>query len=527
MADRYWVNDAVNGDWNNANNWSATDGGSGGAGVPTSSDAVYFTVASSNDNCSLSAAAACASITSNTDYTGTLDAAGFDVAVGGNVVFSITGSSVLMGEGTWTVGGNFQIGNTVAANTICVPETSTLVMTGTSKTVYHYMTLYNLTIAAGASISPAYNLRPITGDLVVDGTLSTDYPIQASAAGKTVTVNGTGVVSGIANLTCRVIANAGTVSSPLVVTAISGSGSAQISGVGTFSGNVTLNAQSAQTLTIGSDLTFGGPVTFTCNFSTGIISNAGNWNLTFQGGVTVGGAGTLTYTKGTGTITLSGSADQSIDFLYKTVEDIVINKSTTAAKVTFTNGWTSDSFTLTQGTLAFDSTGATLETTGNFTIGTNGQVDPTNLDGWTWTVGGDLSLSGESGDLLDLVATGTWYLQTTGSASATYVDVDYSDASGYTEVDASDGTSTDEGNNSGWDFGGAATDLTANDATHAHAADSPAIDQVQALAADDATHAHDCDSSAITQFHALMGDDCAHAHAVDSPALTQLHKMVA
>jgi len=41
MANRYFVGD-VNDDWDDADNWSATSGGAGGAGVPTSSDDVYL-----------------------------------------------------------------------------------------------------------------------------------------------------------------------------------------------------------------------------------------------------------------------------------------------------------------------------------------------------------------------------------------------------------------------------------------------------------------------------------------------------
>jgi len=41
MADRYWVGNS--GKWENTSSWSATDGGAGGASVPTSSDNVFFT----------------------------------------------------------------------------------------------------------------------------------------------------------------------------------------------------------------------------------------------------------------------------------------------------------------------------------------------------------------------------------------------------------------------------------------------------------------------------------------------------
>jgi len=54
MADRYWVNDDADGDFNNGINWSLTDGGTGGAGVPGPGNIAYFT-ASVVDNCTLSA----------------------------------------------------------------------------------------------------------------------------------------------------------------------------------------------------------------------------------------------------------------------------------------------------------------------------------------------------------------------------------------------------------------------------------------------------------------------------------------
>ena len=48
MADRYWVGGT--GTWNDTNtaNWSATNGGAGGASVPISTDNIYFTSASSS-----------------------------------------------------------------------------------------------------------------------------------------------------------------------------------------------------------------------------------------------------------------------------------------------------------------------------------------------------------------------------------------------------------------------------------------------------------------------------------------------
>lgn len=42
MANRYWVNDGVANIWHDANNWSLTSNGIGGAGIPTAIDDVFF-----------------------------------------------------------------------------------------------------------------------------------------------------------------------------------------------------------------------------------------------------------------------------------------------------------------------------------------------------------------------------------------------------------------------------------------------------------------------------------------------------
>jgi hypothetical protein len=73
MADRWWVNDDADGDWNNANNWSASEGGAGGAGVPGASDNAYFSDTSSPDNCTLSANSTCAQL-----YMGSANHGGTD-----------------------------------------------------------------------------------------------------------------------------------------------------------------------------------------------------------------------------------------------------------------------------------------------------------------------------------------------------------------------------------------------------------------------------------------------------------------
>lgn len=95
---------------------------------------------------------------------------------------------------------------------------------------------------------------------------------------------------------------------------------------------------------------------------------------------------------------------------------------------------------------------------------------------------------------------------------------------------------------------GGSTELEVAEATHAHAADSPALTQASVLAAADATHGHAADAPALVQAGVLATDETTHAHAadgldlvpasllevdeethdhtVDSPTVTQAHILI-
>lgn len=106
----------------------------------------------------------------------------------------------------------------------------------------------------------------------------------------------------------------------------------------------------------------------TCTFNT----STHNPNINITGDV-VWDNPNVSWSKGTGTITLSGSANQNIDFDGESVEDIVIDK--TAGTVTLTGGVVTDSLTLTSGTL--DCGSQTLETVGDFTMAAGTTVTET------------------------------------------------------------------------------------------------------------------------------------------------------
>ncbi|HOR57739.1 MAG TPA: hypothetical protein PLV82_03650, partial [bacterium] len=98
--------------------------------------------------------------------------------------------------------------------------------------------------------------------------------------------------------------------------------------------------------------TFNGNVTFTGSPSTTgtytIDNSVNNPNFIFNGNVTFSnGTSTLNWTKGTGTITFSGTTAQTADFLGKTVEDI--NITNTSADVSITNDVVCDSLSVSNG----------------------------------------------------------------------------------------------------------------------------------------------------------------------------------
>jgi len=101
--------------------------------------------------------------------------------------------------------------------------------------------------------------------------------------------------------------------------------------------------------TAGTD-TFRPPANFVIGGSftltSGTLDNsANNSNISIAGNITTEAA--PTWTKGNGTITLNGSAAQSVDFHDKSVEDL--RDSNTAATVTLTDGVTTDALTVDTG----------------------------------------------------------------------------------------------------------------------------------------------------------------------------------
>lgn len=369
MADRYWVGTTTS--WNTASNWASTSGGAGGAGVPTSADAVIFD-GGGTGNCTLDVdAQTIASIDVQSGYTGTLDFAdsGYTFTVSGNVTFA-GGGTVDFGDATITVGGNTNI----TSQTTFDRGNSTLVLTGAGKTLSAGVgqPLFNVSISGSISTSGSFLQYPVGSTfpvLTVSGTL-TIYGVFQPQGNILVTSSGT-INARVDRLIQKRKRGYITVQAGGQITGVSqiqiydSDGFGQ-SLAGTFDSPVLFQAESSNTLTIDADALFN--ATFTA-INAGTI--AGNdQDITFADDVSIT---TTSWSKGTGTITLSGSANQNIDFDGESVEDIVIDK--TAGTVTLTGGVVTDSLTLTSGTL--DCGSQSLETVGNFTMAAGTTVTET------------------------------------------------------------------------------------------------------------------------------------------------------
>lgn len=482
--DRYWIG-TTSTDTTNVLNWSATDGGAGGASVPVTGDHAYFTGNGKNP-CTFGAHMALLHLTVEAGYDQKLDLATYNLTMdsAGNVTLDGTGEFDC-GSGSHSInGGDLDYED----QTTFTDDTSTWTFSGTCGLTTSGDALRTVTIASGTTTIPASQITNIADTLTVNGTLSIGSSASATVIGADVVLGNSGIISGAGTLWILYPGTAkGLVTFPAGATISVGTFKTTAKGANplayggafssaeniftaaggnagsivpeaeayTFSGNVTFSNTGTADLTWDNatngttSVTVQGILTLTTT-STGdvIVDSSGvatDWIL--QGNVvdSIINNG-LTWTRGTGTITLSGTSAQDVDFAGETGEDIVINKS--AETVTLSGALSTESVTLTDGTLDIDGNDITTVSSGNFTQAAGTTCQDTATGGMV-TVAGDFAVNGANGN--ECVWNGP-DLTVSGTAVATYTTATNSDASGGTEIDATIG-STDGGGNANWLFG--------------------------------------------------------------------------
>jgi len=436
---------------------------------------------------------------------GDFDANDFDVTVGPNDTDWSTDGVISMGAGsTWTLSGSFDYSDFSGTLT---EETSLVVMDGTSKTIegnnVSANTLHDVNIdgtIATAGLGSEYIWQD--GDLNVNGTLTITgqrWGMQDAALGTWtggVYVNGGGEITGAGILQMIRAASGGgllattgdltmgtlffslpestgvlpaydysTVGEVRIAQATGGAGIFNWQdGAYTFN-DLTFKATDATNLTIDGRtntptmLTIQGDLGLEADSSGDVLiyNNHATQDLEWviQGDVTLTepSTGEVVWTKGTGGIDFTGTANQSVDLdVNGTLEEFTMNK-VGGGTLTFTGNWTSESFLAVDGELDFN--GQTVVTTGDFTInaanGTDATIvsDADAMNATDITVGNDFYVSN-----VTFNATGTWYLDVQGANADAYdVSVRYSDANAGTTIDATFPGNTDLGVNYNWDFG--------------------------------------------------------------------------
>nr|MBA3845830.1 hypothetical protein [Planctomycetota bacterium] len=289
---------------------------------------------------------------------GTFDGATNDRSVTVDDDVILDNATVSMGDGTWTIGGDFDFAD-VATFT---QGTSSVVMTGTGTdlTGPNAVRLHHLTISGETRIRVFMTCARLTVSdrCEIDVGVHPDEVLVAAAA----LITGAGELgvfwnASIAQMdgvidcaTLRIVNN----HDQNIPPARYDSALVQISNIAPFA--LIFRPQAGTYI-------FAGDVEIS-NSSTNdftIDNDTNDANYVFEGSLTLSntGGGTLTWTKGSGTLTFSGagSGTQSLDFLDKSVEAIVIDDAGTRKQLT-TNGVTTTALTVTAGT--FDLNGENL-----------------------------------------------------------------------------------------------------------------------------------------------------------------------
>ena len=481
---RYWTG-SVNTLWSHPFNWDTVPGGTGSPGLPTDIDNVVFN-GTGVVNCRMDTAIHVASLDCQSGYTGHLDAATDDLNhyIAGDCTLK-AGGTVSCGDGTWTVDGDF---SNYAVGT-WNRNLSTFQFRGTNNTIESSNSaarfLYKAHFLEGAYYKMItanfgnYNDLKVWGTLDLDtfrwmnlvdtylkstgaiiGTATSELMFQGQGAGRGL-VECAGLMS--PGLLSFFGVGAGAILEPgnnwdcnvEMYPYSSGTKAIELKAGGVYditgdlhvyspgAGNITLNnaANGPASIRVRGDMKM-------TRSSTGTVAitqsgQATDWYF-HRDFVPVG---TISWTKGNGSIYAVGT-DHDFDFDEFTIEDLKIQASGT---VTFLDGWTSDSFSATSGTLDFNQGVETYATVGIWEID-GAQVDGDSLNNGEWDVGTNLYLYGDpnqDGTLMDLVGSAAWEIAIGLTAIVEKVDVAYCDL-GVDTITAY--YSKDSGNNTGWTF---------------------------------------------------------------------------
>ena len=206
MADRYWVGGTANWDATAGSKWATTDGGAGGASVPTSSDNVFFTAASGAVTVTITTSVSMLNLTC-TGFTGTITGTtgaptvNGDFTLAAGMTWSHTGGAVgfaaLSGSRSITTAGQTLAGvrfGSGGASTATWTLQDALTTSGNIVVDYGTFTTNNFSVTARLITSSNTNTRAInlgssTVTLTVAGSIVFTTPTNLTFNAGTSTIN--------------------------------------------------------------------------------------------------------------------------------------------------------------------------------------------------------------------------------------------------------------------------------------------------------------------------------------------------
>jgi hypothetical protein len=424
MADRYWVGGTGTWDGSNTANWSTSSGGSGGASVPTSADAVIFNSSSGGATVTISGTVACLTFASPTGATVWQADPGAKIQVHGSgaTVVSINNLSsfgdvlvelVYSGSvGTRTFTGptsnNFgpELAVTAGTDTVVISNRCRGVdftgfagtLSNNARSLYDHLTLgAGMTVTDGANVTTFASTASTPATVIITSNgVTFNAPVALSAASKTVQM------ADALNTGARGIT-------------LTTSCSFDTQGFALTTASLASSETGTRTITLGA--------------STVTISGSGT-ALDLTGAAT-------TVSPGTATILMTSASAKVITCAAKTMPII---RQAGAGELTITH------------------TGASVADLQN----SNATASTIKLTAGQTLTATDLTLAGTVGNVVSLESTSAGSAapisKASGTVSLAYVSLKDSTATGGAKFNAfTSNGNTDAGGNTGWDFGNAAS----------------------------------------------------------------------
>ncbi len=406
----FWVGGT--GNWSDSTHWSATSGGAGGAGEPTSAGAVTVDVASCSAACTITVDvnAVMASFTNSgfNDTGSTLAIGTFNFAVSGAIAFTTSNIAVTMGASggtgltattTLTLSGGANISCDVAAcigsitGNVSISDATSWIDFGSAGWTFSGSWMNATTSASwDAGTATAIFDAAVAGTMTFAGSGLAEAEFNSvtftSSAGTAQTF--TMATRGLRWLTTLSITDGTSTTAlatmDLVLGAAADTPDLSIGNNGVLTANASFVNVSNVTMT--------GGVSGVITVTTGIWTVSGNWNTS--------GAGSI-YTQGTGIVTFDATATITVLAADNTFDDLTISAGTVtlATNIVVTNGLiisggilAKSAFTLNMTTLTMSggdltSTSGNVVVTGNVNISSAASAIDFGSEAWTvsgtWT----------------------------------------------------------------------------------------------------------------------------------------------